>query len=720
MSLNNANVKNKTLENLLNYQDERFIKYAYEIILGRFPDAEGLQFYLSKLKTESSKIEILYQLRNSKEGKSRKVDLPGLDEALKRQKIIKMTGLSKLLKFTGFKHVKNKVNYPEKITDLADLLEEYVIEDDTFLQNLTFERINELNPNNGFSDILQAISALLKQTPVQKLRINESDQVNALFYAQLAENRLIAGEEYQATELYLLSLLFNNTATAHHNLGDIALKSGKNHLAIQHYQAAIKLNSDTSWTYINLAKSLSNCEQHENALLIICQGIARFPSVNILFNILDNHIDNYWNVKDQQLDFLALTQDREKLVSEYIKTATYISNTYAKCFSVMSPKIVSTKLNTKRVLIIGLSEDILPQCFRYRIEQKIEQLQFAGYKAESVIWTKFEDAQNLINFNDLIIFYRVPAFPRILKLIEYANSLGKITFYEIDDLVFETFSVPPIESYGGQLSMSSYTNITKDIGAYKAVIQKCNFAIASTLPLLERLAPLTKSKIGYLHRNGLDKYSQLEKKDAVDKGYVGLFYGSGTLAHNTDFILEALPAITRILKEHSQVKLVIMGYLTLPQSFINVFSNQIKQAPFVKNIEAYLTYLSMADINLAVLHDDALSACKSELKWFEAATFSIPSVVSRTRNYLDVIKNGEDGFIVSGEHEWYTTLKLLIENPELRSKVGENAYRRVNAEYSISALSENIHQIMTNAISIHNENRSNLIDKTLEALNAKN
>lgn len=86
MSLNNANVKNKTLENLLNYQDERFIKYAYEIILGRFPDAEGLQFYLSKLKLNQVKLKFYTSYVIAKKVNPEKLIFQGLMKLLRDKK----------------------------------------------------------------------------------------------------------------------------------------------------------------------------------------------------------------------------------------------------------------------------------------------------------------------------------------------------------------------------------------------------------------------------------------------------------------------------------------------------------------------------------------------------------------------------------------------------------------------------------------------------------
>ncbi len=106
-----------------------------------------------------------------------------------------------------------------------------------------------------------------------------------------------------------------------------------------------------------------------------------------------------------------------------------------------------------------------------------------------------------------------------------------------------------------------------------------------------------------------------------------------------------------------------------------------------------------------MLHNDDVTACKSEIKWSEAANFSIPSVVSKTKNYLDVINQGEDGFVVSSEEEWYSTLKKLVEDSNLRKSIGHKACERVRAEYSISALSKNIDQIVKNAVLDRLENK---------------
>ena len=68
-----------TIEDFLKYDDEAFVKNAYEGILGRDADVQGLNFYLSKLKSgRLNKLQVLASLRYSKEGKNKKINIKGL------------------------------------------------------------------------------------------------------------------------------------------------------------------------------------------------------------------------------------------------------------------------------------------------------------------------------------------------------------------------------------------------------------------------------------------------------------------------------------------------------------------------------------------------------------------------------------------------------------------------------------------------------------------
>jgi len=75
------------ISGLLEFHDHEFVQHAYLALLGRESDTEGLNHYVNRLRTGTSKIQILEQLNSSKEGKKYASKLPGLDAALRRHKI---------------------------------------------------------------------------------------------------------------------------------------------------------------------------------------------------------------------------------------------------------------------------------------------------------------------------------------------------------------------------------------------------------------------------------------------------------------------------------------------------------------------------------------------------------------------------------------------------------------------------------------------------------
>ena len=107
----------QSVEELLSYYDEEFVQCAYQTILGRVPDAEGLQYYLARVRAGISKIEILAQLRLGMEGKSRPVVISGLDKAIKRHKLLKIPLLGGLLRIAGVRHPEANILQSLRILD---------------------------------------------------------------------------------------------------------------------------------------------------------------------------------------------------------------------------------------------------------------------------------------------------------------------------------------------------------------------------------------------------------------------------------------------------------------------------------------------------------------------------------------------------------------------------------------------------------------------------
>jgi O-antigen biosynthesis protein len=90
-----------TLAQIVSYQDERFVQCAYQALLNRKPDDEGMRFYLSSVRAGISKLEILSQIRLSPEGQAKSIDVVGLDEAIKWHSRRKLPILGALLRIFG-------------------------------------------------------------------------------------------------------------------------------------------------------------------------------------------------------------------------------------------------------------------------------------------------------------------------------------------------------------------------------------------------------------------------------------------------------------------------------------------------------------------------------------------------------------------------------------------------------------------------------------------
>jgi len=68
-----------SIGDFLKLHDEEFVQFAYRSILRRAPEEQGLNYYLSSLRSGSlNKIEILGRLRYSPEGRKCKVKINGL------------------------------------------------------------------------------------------------------------------------------------------------------------------------------------------------------------------------------------------------------------------------------------------------------------------------------------------------------------------------------------------------------------------------------------------------------------------------------------------------------------------------------------------------------------------------------------------------------------------------------------------------------------------
>lgn len=561
------------------------------------------------------------------------------------------------------------------------------------------EDLARLNPDAtiaGWKTVLD----LYRQDPQTLLQPFDDPVRSALFYRELAQSYEELGKSEQAQGLYLHSLATHEDAITLMLLGQLALHEKKWKASLRWFKKSAAMGNTAPSLFVAIADIHVHLNDPERALGTLLEGIDANPDSSHLERIAQKKIIQFWESFQHELDYLADTDERTELVDK-AREATESISAVVSAVVKKGPQPVVGRCNQERVAIIG--DYHLPQCKRYRIDQKIEQLKGAGFRVTATPWISHQGVDDAVNWNDIILFYRCPGVPHIVRAISAARALGKITFYEIDDLIFDPIYPPPLSTYGGLVDSRQYRNLVKGMALNRAAASLCEYGIASTKPLVERLGELVSSGQCYLHRNALDSLNSNIQPDSrkYSDGLVNIFYGSGTKAHNSDFIDQALPALDKILSDNRNVRLSIAGFLELPKQFSSTHRAQLNKLPFVNSIYGYWEILRRVNINMAVLGQDPMTDCKSELKWFEAAVFSVPSVVSSTRNYEDVINHGVDGFIAHSPDDWSKWLQALIDSTELREEIGGNARERVIEEYSLHTMSENIERIIQSACDAH-------------------
>ena len=121
---------------------------------------------------------------------------------------------------------------------------------------------------------------------------------------------------------------------------------------------------------------------------------------------------------------------------------------------------------------------------------------------------------------------------------------------------------------------------------------------------------------------------------------------------------------------------------------VRVISNREPVLPGIDYVwipwtaESETVELSNFDIGVMPMPDDEWARGKCALKALQYMAMGIPTVCSAVGANCEVIQHGENGLLASTNEEWLASLELLIEQAELRHRLGEMGRRTVEERYS--------------------------------------
>lgn len=98
--------------------------------------------------------------------------------------------------------------------------------------------------------------------------------------------------------------------------------------------------------------------------------------------------------------------------------------------------------------------------------------------------------------------------------------------------------------------------------------------------------------------------------------------------------------------------------------------------------------LSELDIGLMPLPDNEWTRGKCAMKGLQYMALEIPTIMSPVGVNSEIIQDGENGFLAFTTEEWVDKISILIENKELRERMGKAGRKTVERDFSVEANKE--------------------------------
>jgi len=154
----------------------------------------------------------------------------------------------------------------------------------------------------------------------------------------------------------------------------------------------------------------------------------------------------------------------------------------------------------------------------------------------------------------------------------------------------------------------------------------------------------------------------------------------GSASHIAD-IPVVMGAFEEIVKKYPNVEIHLCGFLT-ELKFQNPSYIHHTGTSGYDEFPQFLADLDL-DIAVAPLLDTKFNRSKSNIKWLEHSMLEIPMVLSNIPPYKGSVTPNVTGFLATGKGQWVKYLSQLIEDEELRNKIGKEAKKAVLKDWTI-------------------------------------
>ena len=343
----------------------------------------------------------------------------------------------------------------------------------------------------------------------------------------------------------------------------------------------------------------------------------------------------------------------------------------------------------KKVLILCLHRPDRSPSQRYRFEQYLDFLSRNGFSFDFSYLLNAKDDKVYYSPGNLSWKFRI-LLNSILKRTRqvFASKRYDLVFVQREAFMLGTAffekaigkKVPMIFDFDDAIWMQTVSEANKKLGFLKDASKTAKIIEASSLviagnrfladyagqfnPRVE-IIPTTIDMRTYNVSSG-------SSEGPVCIGWTGSF---STIEHFST----AIPALVDVQKKYgSRVRFEIIGDENYYCEELKVKGKAWRAATEVKDVAEF-------DMGIMPLPDTEWAKGKCGLKGLQYMALGIPALLSPVGVNTEIIQHGVNGFLPATKEDWVRDLSYLIEDVELRKKVGAAGKRTVEEQYSVSA-----------------------------------
>ena len=316
---------------------------------------------------------------------------------------------------------------------------------------------------------------------------------------------------------------------------------------------------------------------------------------------------------------------------------------------------------------------------RYRVLQYIPYLNSKGVETSVSLYPRTLK-ENFQCFNDLpqydIIFLQRKRFnqPRLGLLRKRAKRI----IYDFDDSVM----------YRNSKARDPISQTRRR--RFVQMIKNSNFVIAGNEFLKSEVLPFNPNVEVIPTAIDQERYHLKTyplQQDRVTLGWIG--------DHGSIHYLEKMrPLFEKIGEQYPHVDLKIVCDTFFDCERMRVIKKNWSSEEEVADLQGF-------DVGLMPLVDDPWSWGKCGLKIIQYQGVGLPVVCTPVGINKDLVEDGINGYWAMTPAEWEKKLSVLIENSELRERMGREGRRRVLENYTYQACAPRLLSILTRAMEKH-------------------